>query len=131
MGTGAAAPEEGVAGSIRNWMWTHVEQWTTAAAVFLTLSQVVAPKFLDWVLAILLCSLVYMIGRAKEVHDPSYMTDRLRAWLWGHVSQWSTMLAVFLTVAQTVSPRIIDWVLSAMICGLVFLLARAKLPRRL
>ncbi|WP_339107127.1 hypothetical protein [Thioclava sp. GXIMD4216] len=50
-------------------------------------------------------------------------------WLKSHVISWTTSAALTLTLLQAITPSILDWILRAMIVGLVWLAARlSRLP---
>lgn len=42
------------------WFKAHVLAWTTGAALILTMAQMVAPRFMDWVLDFIVVGLVWL-----------------------------------------------------------------------
>lgn len=50
------------------WMTRHVLAWTTTAASTLTLAQIVAPRFVDIVLDILVVVLVYIAAKLGQMN---------------------------------------------------------------
>lgn len=48
---------------MREWLRSHVLGWTTSAAATLTLAQLVAPMFMDWILDFLVVALVYIAAK--------------------------------------------------------------------
>ena len=46
-----------------DWLRTHVLGWTTSAAATLTLAQIFAPRFMDWILDWLVVGLVFLAAK--------------------------------------------------------------------
>ena len=52
-----------------DWLRTHVLAWTTSAAATLTLAQIFAPRFMDWILDFLVVGLVYVAAKLAQMKD--------------------------------------------------------------
>ena len=52
-----------------DWLRQHVLAWTTSAAATLTLAQIVAPRFMDWILDFLVVGLVYVAAKLAQMKD--------------------------------------------------------------
>ena len=52
-----------------DWLRAHVLAWTTTAAATLTLAQLVAPRFMDWILDFLVVGLVFVAAKLAQLKD--------------------------------------------------------------
>jgi len=51
-----------------NWAIKNVLSWTTAAATTLTLAQLFAPSFMDWILDFLVIGLVWVAAKLATMN---------------------------------------------------------------
>lgn len=49
-----------------DWLRRHVLAWTTSAAATLTLAQIVAPRFMDWMLDFAVVLLVWVAAKLAQ-----------------------------------------------------------------